>query len=236
MLVFDQLATPLDRALSAQSQMSERISTPERKQLLAYLGLVSKWNKVFNLTAIRDSTEMLNLHLLDCLWATFAIERLTGIPRTVVDVGSGAGFPGVVMAIIWPQAQVHCVDTVSKKAAFINQVRAELALSNLHGHHTRIEDFSLSLESTEKPDLITCRAYATIAQLMHTSHHLTDQHTTIAAMKAKRDVIAQELLEANDALQNYGLVHQHIEALQVPNVEGERNLVLLRHQPLHPTA
>jgi 16S rRNA (guanine527-N7)-methyltransferase len=122
MLVFDQLATPLDRALSAQSQMSERISTPERKQLLAYLGLVSKWNKVFNLTAIRDSTEMLNLHLLDCLWATFAIERLTGIPRTVVDVGSGAGFPGVVMAIIWPQAQVHCVDTVSKKAAFINQV------------------------------------------------------------------------------------------------------------------
>jgi 16S rRNA G527 N7-methylase RsmG len=111
-----------------------------------------------------------------------------------------------------------------------------LALSNLHGHHTRIEDFSLSLESTEKPDLITCRAYATIAQLMHTSHHLTDQHTTIAAMKAKRDVIAQELLEANDALQNYGLVHQHIEALQVPNVEGERNLVLLRHQPLHPTA
>lgn len=224
----NQLAAALDQALDSDISASARLRVESRKQLLAYLGLIQKWNKVFNLTAIRQSEEMLSLHLLDCIWAVLAIERLSGAPSIVVDVGSGAGLPGVVMAIAWPQAQIHCVDTVSKKAAFIHQVRAELSLANLHGHHRRIEDFSLP----KAPDLITCRAYATIAQLFDTSRHLVQPPTRIAAMKAKLTVIEDELSQAKEKLQSSGFNHHHIEPLHIPTLDGERHLVMLSQQAL----
>jgi 16S rRNA (guanine527-N7)-methyltransferase len=224
----NQLASALDKALDSDNLASPRLQAEARKQLLAYLALIQKWNKVFNLTAIRQSEEMLSLHLLDCIWVVLAIERLSGTPKVVVDVGSGAGLPGVVMAIMWPGAQIHCVDTVSKKAAFIHQVRAELPLANLHGHHTRIEDFSLPT----CPDLITCRAYATIAQLLDTSRHLAQPSTRIAAMKAKRIVIEDELTEAKEKLQLSGFTHRYIEPLNVPTLDGERHLVMLSQQEL----
>jgi 16S rRNA (guanine527-N7)-methyltransferase len=224
----NQLAAALDQALDSDITASSRLQAGARKQLLAYLGLIQKWNKVFNLTAIRQSEEMLSLHLLDCVWAVLAIERVSGRPSIVVDVGSGAGLPGVVMAITWPEAQIHCVDTVSKKAAFIHQVRAELPLANLHGHHKRIEDFSLPIA----PDLITCRAYATIAQLFHTSQHLVQPSTRIAAMKAKLTVIEDELSQAKEKLQSSGFKHRHIEPLNIPMLDGERHLVMLSQQAL----
>jgi 16S rRNA (guanine527-N7)-methyltransferase len=228
MVVQDQLASMLDRALDGDAISGARIGAVQRKQLLAYVVMIQKWNKVFNLTAIREGQEMLSLHLLDCVWAVLAIERIRGIPAAVVDVGSGAGLPGVVMAILWPQAQIHCVDTVSKKAAFIHQVRAELVLSNLNGHHIRIEDFSLPTA----PELITCRAYATIEQLLFTSHHLIDKHTQVAAMKAKLTVIEDELAQANNFLQEHGFLYKHIEPLVIPTLAGERHLVLLSQQEL----
>jgi 16S rRNA (guanine527-N7)-methyltransferase len=224
----ENLAYALDQALDTDVVIGARLQASQRKQLLAYLGLIIKWNKVFNLTAIRQSEEMLSLHLLDCVWAVLAIERLSGTPKIVVDVGSGAGLPGIVMAVIWPKTQIHCVDTVSKKAAFIHQVRAELALLNLHSHHTRIEDFSLLVA----PDLITCRAYATIAQLFETSHHLCNLHTKVAAMKAKLTVIDEELSQASPQLHSYGYLHRHIEPLSIPTLTGERHLVMLSQQAL----
>jgi 16S rRNA (guanine527-N7)-methyltransferase len=224
----NQLAAALDHALDGNGFVNARLQAESRKQLLAYLGLIQKWNKVFNLTAIRQSERMLSLHLLDCIWAVLAIERLSGPPAIVVDVGSGAGLPGVVMAIAWPEAQIHCVDTVSKKAAFIHQVRAELSLTNLHGHHTRIEDFCLPIA----PDLITCRAYATIAQLFDTSYHLIQPTTRIAAMKAKLTVIEDELSQAKEKLQLSGFNHRHIEPLNIPTLDGERHLVMLTQQAL----
>jgi 16S rRNA (guanine527-N7)-methyltransferase len=228
----NQLASALDKALEVQPLASTRLQGEARKRLLAYLELIQKWNKVFNLTAIRQSDEMLSLHLLDCIWAVLAIERISGSPNVVVDVGSGAGLPGVVMAIVWPEAQIHCVDTVSKKAAFIHQVRAELSLANLHGHHTRIEDFSLPTVI----DLITCRAYATIAQLFETSHHLVQPSTRIAAMKAKLTLIQEELAQAKQQLQSSGFTHSHIEPLNIPTLDGERHLVMLGQQELpYPT-
>jgi 16S rRNA (guanine527-N7)-methyltransferase len=226
--LLNPLAATLDKALDSDLSASARVRAESRKQLLAYLGLIQKWNKVFNLTAIRQSEEMLSLHLLDCLWAVLAIERVSGIPSMVVDVGSGAGLPGVVMAIVWPKAQIHCVDTVSKKAAFIHQVRAELSLANLQGHHTRIEDFSLPTA----PDLITCRAYATIAQLFQTSSHLVQPATRIAAMKAKLTVIEEELEQAKEQLQSSGFTHHHVELLNIPMLVGERHLVMLSQQAL----
>jgi 16S rRNA (guanine527-N7)-methyltransferase len=222
------LAVMLDQALDQDASISGRISASQRKQLLAYLTMIRKWNKVFNLTAIRQNEEMLSLHLLDCIWAVLAIERLMGVPKIVVDVGSGAGLPGVVMAILWPEAHIHCVDTVSKKAAFIHQVRAELVLLNLHGHHTKIEDFSLQT----KPDLITCRAYATIAQFFETSHHLCDEHTYIAAMKAKMEVIERELKQASEPLLTHSFIHCHVEPLDIPKLTGERHIVMLGQQAL----
>jgi 16S rRNA (guanine527-N7)-methyltransferase len=236
MMAVDQLGSnlntninaALNSALDTDSSIGLKIGASKRKQLLAYLDLIQKWNKVFNLTAIRQSEEMLSLHLLDCIWAVLAIERLAGTPKIVVDVGSGAGLPGVVMAIVWPETQIHCVDSVSKKAAFIHQVRAELALLNLHGHHKRIEDFSLPVG----PDLITCRAYATIEQLLATSHHLCQSDTRIAAMKAKLAVIDDELLQAKDSLKACGFAHSNIEPLNIPKVTGERHLVMLGKQAL----
>jgi 16S rRNA (guanine527-N7)-methyltransferase len=228
MFSMNQLASALDQVLDGNTSTSARLRAEPRKQLLAYLGLIQKWNRVFNLTAIRQSEEMLRLHLLDCIWAVLAIERMGGTPQVVVDVGSGAGLPGVVMAIVWPQAQIHCVDTVSKKAAFIHQVRAELSLANLHGHHMRIEDFSLP----SRPDLITCRAYATIAQLFDTSHHLVQPSTRIAAMKAKLTVIEDELALAKERLQSSGFTYSHIEPLNIPTLNGERHLVMLSQQLL----
>jgi 16S rRNA (guanine527-N7)-methyltransferase len=224
----NQLAAALDKALDGDVSASARVKSESRKQLLAYLGLIQKWNKVFNLTAIRQSEEMLSLHLLDCIWAVLAIERLSGTPSTVVDVGSGAGLPGAVMAIVWPQTQIHCVDTVSKKAAFVHQVRAELSLANLHGHHARIEDFS----PPTAPDLITCRAYATIAQLFETSRHLVQPHTRVAAMKAKLTVIEEELGQAKEQLQSSGFTFRQIEPLHIPTLDGERHLVMLSQQAL----
>jgi 16S rRNA (guanine527-N7)-methyltransferase len=224
----NQLAAALDNALDGDLSASARVKAESRKQLLAYLGLIQKWNKVFNLTAIRQSEEMLSLHLLDCIWAVLAIERVSGTPSIVVDVGSGAGLPGVVMAIVWPQTQIHCVDTVSKKAAFVHQVRAELSLANLHGHHARIEDFSLPTA----PDLITCRAYATIAQLFETSRHLVQPHTRVAAMKAKLTVIEEELGQAQEQLQSSGFIFRQIEPLHIPTLDGERHLVMLSQQAL----
>jgi 16S rRNA (guanine527-N7)-methyltransferase len=224
----NQLAAALDNALDGDVAASARVKAESRKQLLAYLGLIKKWNKVFNLTAIRQSEEMLSLHLLDCIWAVLAIERVNGTPSIVVDVGSGAGLPGVVMAIVWPQTQIHCVDTVSKKAAFVHQVRAELSLANLYGHHARIEDFSLPTA----PDLITCRAYATIAQLFETSRHLVQPHTRVAAMKAKLTVIEEELGQAKEQLQSSGFTYRQIEPLHIPTLDGERHLVMLSQQAL----
>jgi 16S rRNA (guanine527-N7)-methyltransferase len=224
----NQLAAALDNALDGDVSASARVGAESRKQLLAYLELIQKWNKVFNLTAIRQSEEMLSLHLLDCIWAVLAIERVSGTPSIVVDVGSGAGLPGVVMAIVWPQTQIHCVDTVSKKAAFVHQVRAELSLANLHGHHARIEDFSLPAS----PDLITCRAYATIAQLFETSRHLVLPDTRVAAMKAKLIVIEEELGQAKEQLQSSGFTYCQIEPLHIPTLDGERHLVMLSQQAL----
>jgi 16S rRNA (guanine527-N7)-methyltransferase len=224
----NQLALALDKALDGDVLANVKIQPAARKQLLAYVTLIQKWNKVFNLTAIRQTEEMLSLHLLDCIWAVLAIERLSGFPKIVVDVGSGAGLPGVVMAIMWPEVQIHCVDTVSKKTAFIQQVKTELSLANLYGHHARVEDFSLPTY----PDLITCRAYASIAQLFHTSRHLVQISTKIAAMKAKLAVIEDELADAKEVLQLSGFIHCHIEPLNIPALDGERHLVMLGQQEL----
>src|SRR4051812_12507474 len=133
-------------------------------QLLAYLDLIIKWGRVYNLTAVRDPGEMLTHHLLDSLAIINPLRKASG-GRAIrlLDVGSGAGLPGIVVAICCPDVQVDCVDTVAKKAAFIQQVAATLRLPNLKGVHDRVERLG---GVDARYDVITSRAFASLSDFV----------------------------------------------------------------------
>jgi 16S rRNA (guanine527-N7)-methyltransferase len=119
---------------SGANALGLSLSDEQFQRLLGYVALIQKWNKVYNLTALRDPADMLTHHLLDSLTAIAPLSRHTqGRPTKVLDVGSGGGLPGVVLAICMPELSVSCVDTVAKKAAFVQQVAVSLKLPNLPG-------------------------------------------------------------------------------------------------------
>ena len=188
--------------------------------LLDYLALIQKWTRVYNLTAVREPAEMLTHHLLDSLAVVAPLQRhLAGVlhPARVLDVGSGAGLPGVVIAICCPQVAVHCVDAVGKKAAFIQQVAASLRLPNLQGVHARVESLTLVY------DVVCSRAFASLADFTAWSRAALAEQGVWMALKGKRPVDEMALLPASvDVF--------HVEPLQVPGLDAERCLVWLRPQ------
>ena len=191
-------------------------------RLMAYLQMLQRWNKVYNLTALRDPDEMLTHHLLDCLAVLPAVERhVASRPHAeqamrVLDVGSGAGLPGVVLAVLHPAWQVSCVDAVAKKASFIRQVGAELRLQNLHALHARVEQLA---PSTGRFDLITSRAFASLADFTTLSAAVLAEQGVWMAMKGK---------VPTDEPAPPGVQMFHVEQLQVPGLEAQRCLVWLR--------
>lgn len=196
-------------------------------RLLAYLHLIAQWNKVYNLTAIRDPAAMLTQHLLDCLAIVPALRRgLAGqgrelaATRRVLDVGSGAGLPGVVLAICEPGWQVTCVDAVAKKASFIRQVAAELGLPNLQASHQRVEAMP------GQYDLITSRAFATLADFVTLTQDRLAPGGCWAAMKAH---LADE--ERRAVLADVDVFH--VEPLVVPGLDAARCLVWMRPRVGH---
>ncbi len=186
-------------------------------QLLGYHALIQKWNKVYNLTAIRDPAEMLTHHLLDSLAIVAPLTRQTmGASVSMLDVGAGAGLPGVVVAICCPQASVTCVDAVAKKMAFVRQVATELKLPNLKALHARVETL------THKYDVITSRAFATLLDFVMGSHAALNSNTGIwLAMKAKDT--AAEVAELPKDVAVF-----HVEQLTVPGLDAERCIVWMR--------
>lgn len=185
-------------------------------QLLDYQGLIAKWTRVYNLTAVRDPQEMLTHHLLDSLAVIAPLRRYTG-GRAIrlLDVGSGAGLPGVVIAICCPEVDVSCVDTVAKKAAFIQQVAATLKLPNLKGVHARVE-------SLKGPfDVISARAFASLADFVNWSGGALGQGGTWLAMKGKHP--ADEIAVLPPEVRMF-----HVEQLAVPGLGAERCIVWLR--------
>ena len=162
------------------------LTTSDRERLLAYMALIQRWTKVYNLTAVRNTGEMFTHHLLDCLAVVIPLRKGTGSrgegALRLLDVGSGAGLPGVILAMLNPTWQVTCVDAVAKKAAFIRQAAAELALPNLHGIHGRVE----AAATFKKPefDLITSRAFASVKDFTSLTRHLLASQGQWAAMKA----------------------------------------------------
>ena len=186
------------------------------EQLLGYFALIQKWNKVYNLTSVRDPQEMLTHHLLDSLTAIAPLERYNrGQPSRVLDVGSGGGMPGVVLAICKPELDVSCVDTVGKKAAFIRQVAASLKLPNLHGIHARVETL------TGPFDVICCRAFAALPDFVRGSRNALAGQGVWMAMKGKRPQSEIDGLPAD--VQVF-----HVEPLTVPGLEVERCMVWMK--------
>lgn len=201
------------------------LTVTERERLLAYLTLIQRWTKVYNLTAVRNTGEMFTHHLLDCLAVVLPLRKGTGEAGQgalrLLDVGSGAGLPGVILAMLNPAWQVTCVDAVAKKAAFIRQAAAELGIPNLLGIHGRVE----AVGTFKQPefDLITSRAFASIASFTALTRALLAPHGQWAAMKAN---LAPEERAAVPA----DVDMFHVEQLAVPELNEKRCLVWLRPQ------
>jgi 16S rRNA (guanine527-N7)-methyltransferase len=193
-------------------------------QLMDFLALLQKWNKVYNLTAVRDPQEMLTHHLLDSLAAVAPLRRhVAGLRESgtvaaarLLDVGSGGGLPGVVFAICCPEVDVSCVDTVGKKAAFIQQAAVALKLRNLHGVHARVETLAGPF------DIISCRAFASLPDFVNWSRSaLAARHGVWLAMKGKRP-------DDEIAALPPGAGVFHVEPLSVPGLDAERCIVWMR--------
>jgi 16S rRNA (guanine527-N7)-methyltransferase len=182
---------------------------------LQYLDLLQRWNATYNLTAVRDRAAMLTQHLADCLALIEPLLR-RGITGRVLDVGSGGGLPGVVLAIMLPALDVTCVDTVGKKAAFVRQVAGALALPQLHAVHARVEALG-----APGFDLITARAFASLADFVSlTRRHLAPGGVWMA-MKGKIPTDEMAALTADVEV-------FHVEPLAVPGLDAERCLVWMR--------
>lgn len=209
----------LDAALTA---LGLDLDADARAKLLDYLALLVKWNAVYNLTAIRDPRAMLVQHLFDCL-AILPALRARGLladGAVVLDVGSGAGLPGAVIAIVAPGIEVHCVDAVGKKAAFLAQLRAELRLPNLHAHHARVESLRAG---TDLPaaTLIVSRAFASVGEFVRASAHLLAHGGAWAAMKGR--LPEDELAALPSEVELAAAI-----TLAVPELDARRHLLILQ--------
>ena len=212
------------------------LTSDQQAQLLAYMDLIAKWTKVYNLTAVRDANEMLTHHLLDSLAVVAPLRRelaklarpeasalvplgdamqASGPRFNLLDVGAGAGLPGVVIAITCPEVSVTCVDTVAKKAAFIQQVAATLRLTNLKGLHARVESL------TQPYDVVCSRAFASLLDFTTWSKSALASHGVWMAMKGKHP--DQELALLPQSVKVF-----HVEQLQVPGLDAERCIIWMR--------
>ncbi|MDR0934152.1 MAG: 16S rRNA (guanine(527)-N(7))-methyltransferase RsmG [Burkholderiaceae bacterium] len=185
------------------------------RQFLSYLTLLSRWNTVYNLTAIRTPEEMMTHHVLDSL----AVAPTLKEARHVLDVGSGAGLPGIVLAILYPEMQVSLIDAVQKKTAFLSQVKAELRLKNVMVYTGRVE----KLRATGKFDAIISRAFSDLSLFVELSGHLLAEGGCFYAMKG---MVPKEEIQALPA----GLKVKAVVPLKVPFLDAERHLLILKKQ------
>lgn len=210
----------MERLRAGAEALALGLDEARLQRLMEFLALLQKWNKVYNLTAVRDPQEMLTHHLLDSLAAVGPLRRhvaQAGLPAPVrlLDVGSGGGLPGVVFAICCPEVDVSCVDTVGKKAAFIQQAAVALKLPNLRGVHARVETLTTPF------DVVSCRAFASLVDFTHWSRSALAPHGVWLAMKGKHP--EDELAVLPPEIDVF-----HVEHLQVPGLEAERCIVWMR--------
>jgi 16S rRNA (guanine527-N7)-methyltransferase len=209
---------------SEQQQLSEKLkyqlqtglsglgldlSNAQQNKLVHYLILLNKWNKAYNLSGIKDIEQMLSYHLLDSL---AIIPHIEG--NIILDVGTGAGLPGIPLAIFYPDKKFLLLDSNGKKTRFLFQVKTELGLENIEVFHNRVETF----QSSEQIDIVLCRAYATLDKIVKQCGHLLKNDSKILAMKGQYPD-----KEIADLPKSYKF-SKTIE-LSVPGVEGYRHLI-----------
>lgn len=193
-------------------QMGIALSEHQAEQLLAYMALLNKWNKAYNLTAVRDPNEMVSRHLLDSLSVLPHVEQ-----GRWLDVGSGGGMPGVILAIMLPDSEFTLLDSNGKKTRFLTQVRLELGLDNMQVVNSRVEAFS-----PDRPfDGIVSRAFSSLADFTELTRHLSTPQTRWLAMKG---LYPQDELQA---LADDFRVQRSIE-LSVPGSDASRHLLVLQ--------
>lgn len=212
--------------LAALSLITDTLSLPiddaQARALLHHLALLERWNRTYNLTAVRDAAAMRVQHLADCLAAVQPLQRWLAerppgaAPARLLDVGSGGGLPGVPLAVMLPGVQVTCADAVAKKVAFLRQVAGELRLGNLAPVHGRVESLRLP-----PFDVVTARAFASLADFVRWTAALRAPQGVWMAMKGRRP--DDEIAALPAEIEVF-----HVEPLSVPGLDAERCLVWMR--------
>jgi len=195
-------------------ELGVEVSPQQQEQLLAYLALLIKWNRTYNLTAVRDPDEMVSRHLLDSL---SVVPYVAEAGDNWLDVGSGGGMPGIPLAILFPQRRFTLLDSNGKKTRFLTQVKLELQLANLEVIHSRVEAFT----PTQPFSGICSRAFSALEDFANWTRHLGDTQTQWLAMKG---VHPDDELQALPA--DFRLIASHV--LKVPGCQGQRHLLILR--------
>lgn len=220
-------AALLEKLEAGLVEMHVQITAEQKTQLLDYVQLICKWNRVHNLTAVRDPLEMVTLHLLDSL-SVLACVQVSGA-KSLLDVGAGAGLPSIPLAICLPDLQVSAIDAVQKKASFMRQVKGELGLSNFHIESGRVEALNKQhLSDTSGFDLIISRAFSEISLFIKLTRHLLAESGQWLAMKGVRPQLELE----NLALAKLEVEVTKVMPLQVAGLSAERHLVFLRPDKL----
>jgi 16S rRNA (guanine527-N7)-methyltransferase len=202
---------------AAAKQLGLQLTAEQSQRLLAYRDMIAKWNKVYNLTSLRDPAQMLSHHIVDSLAAASSLQnyfaQMGAVNCRLLDVGSGGGLPGVVLATVIDSLDVTCVDTVGKKAAFVQQAANELGLKNLRGVHARVEDMQAPAF-----DVITSRAFASLSDFVQLTRIHLKSGAVWMALKGKHpeDEIAALPADINVF---------HVEQLTVPGLNAERCMV-----------
>lgn len=211
------LATQLRQACDS---LDLQITSEQTEQLLTYLAQMQRWNRTYNLTAIRDLEQMLVQHLFDSLSVVNPLARVSVTTGTtkVYDIGSGGGLPGVVLAITRPVWQVSCVDAVEKKTAFVRQMSGALSLPNLHAIHARVEDLAPA-----ECDIVTSRAFASLDDFASLAGRHVHMDGSLVAMKGK---VPEDEIKALHSRGEWQV--EDIQALQVPQMQAQRCLIWMR--------
>jgi len=194
------------------AEMQLEVSPEQQGRLMDYLALMFKWNSVYNLTSLRDPMQMVTHHLLDSLAAVPAFVQA----KNVLDVGSGGGLPGIVLAIVRPDMKVSMIDTVHKKTAFLTQVKAELGLANVTVYTMKVQELDVS----DKFDVITSRAFADLSDFVNWSSHLLADGGRYIALKGVAPEDERQRLPAEWRVSG-------LQPLQVPRLGAERHLVFI---------
>lgn len=188
------------------------LSDQQQQQLVAYVEMLHKWNKAYNLTSVRDPNEMLVRHILDSI---VVAPHLQG--TRFIDVGTGPGLPGIPLSIVRPESHFTLLDSLGKRVRFLRQVQHELKLTNIEPVQSRVEDFP-----AEPPfDGVISRAFASLNDMVSWCHHLPGDTGRFYALKG-------QLPEDEIALLPAGLAVESIIELKVPHLEGERHLVIVK--------